>query len=144
MAEDKIVLDNWGADDIEFNRDTILSAVFGFLHSPAAESIIETMVSFNEGYKGSWSQDGPFINLGDIKDKLTRYQVLVEDGELKARQETMDKMGNVIFDLWVRATMAMLYNNEFKKMVSKRYGIDFDLTQLGDNDVRQTETQFNS
>ena len=112
--------------DAEVNGVTVQNAVFHFIHSPAFRTVVDKIVEINNNYGNSWQQDGIFISLGDIKDKLTRCEVVVSQGKLNETQKTQDNYGNVIFDLFVRSLLLMIWDENVKKHLRDKYGINVD------------------
>lgn len=85
--------------------------------SPFMLETLEAIVNINQKYGDSWLQDGVFINFADIKDKLTRLEIIVRDGEIEYTNKSMDNYGNVIFDLFVRCLLTMLLDNRVRDYV---------------------------
>lgn len=85
--------------------------------SPFMLETLEAIVNINQKYGDSWLQDGVFINFADIKDKLTRLDIIVRDGEIEYTNKSMDNYGNVIFDLFVRCLLTMLLDNRVRDYV---------------------------
>ena len=123
MEHKPIIITREELGDAEVTVATLKNAVFNFLHSDAYEDILEIIVEINEKYGNSWQQDGAFISLGDIKDKLTRMEYILENEGFTERQAVMDNAGNVVFDLFVRSLLLMIWQTHIKEYIKERYDI---------------------
>lgn len=104
-------------------KDTMSRA----LNSDAIDEILRKIVDINKRYGNSWIEDGVFINFGDISDKLSRLEIIInEEGKIKYTQDTMDSYSDVIFDLFVRALLTMLLDRKVQQVVKDKFGIDLE------------------
>ena len=113
------IVDN---DMVNFHdlHDILKSAVY----SDGVEYLLHEIVEINKRYGNSWAQDGIFINFADIKDKLTRLDILVENNQLNYSMKTQDDYGNVIFDLLVRCLLTMIMDKRIASHLKTKYAVD--------------------
>lgn len=104
------------------NLRTILERA---IQSDDLKPVLEEIVSINRKYGNAWVKGGIFVNFNDISDKLSRLEIIIDYGETKQSQTTMDDYGNVIFDLWVRCMLTMLLDARIERMVKQKFGVDF-------------------
>jgi len=121
-----IVIPREEIGDVEITADILYHAVQEFARSPGIEDIVDFIAKKNDSYGGSWSTDGLFINLADIKDKLSRVSIILEHGNLSEEMATADNYGDAILDLWVRTTLCLMWDRHVKDFIRSRYGIDMD------------------
>ena len=126
-----IVIPRKNIGDVKVTKEILYQAVQDFAKSIALDDIIEWIVEKNKSYGNSWAEDGLFINLSDIKDKLTRVDIILgENNQLSEQMVTQDGYGNAIFDLWVRCTLCLIFDNHVKTYLKKHHSIDIDKKDL--------------
>ena len=129
MSEQKYLLIHMNREeigDVEVTVDILWDAVQDFAHSPGLDKVLEWVEEKNKKYGNSWAQDGLTINFSDIKDKLNRLQVILENGRLREELTTADDYGDVILDLWVRATLCLIWDKHVKQFIRDKYNIELD------------------
>ena len=121
---EQLVINIKDIGDIKVDKEFLDEIIRDFIDTGNYHEILRQIELINREYGNSWSQDGVFINLGDIKDKLTRLEIIVNNGQLSQHQTTLDNYGNVIFDLWVRCLLLMLLDDRIKRYVRNKYNIE--------------------
>jgi len=101
---------------VEITVDTLLDAVCEFTNLNEFVDIIDKIVEKNTQYGDSWQQIGSFISFSDILDKLKRAIVYgYSDGMELVRIPQGNKFDEIIFDLWTRCLLLMMYRKELIK-----------------------------
>jgi hypothetical protein len=112
--------------EVEVNVGTLRYVILNFVKSNGLTQLLEWVEEKNRKYGNSWAQDGLTINFADIKDKLNRLDVILTDGNLREEVITADGYGDVILDLWVRATLCLIWDKHVKEFILRKYNIDLD------------------
>ena len=113
--------------NVEVSFVQLKKVVQNFMSTTQLDDILKEIVRINEGYGDSWQQDGVFISLGDIKDKLTRAEILFgKDDSIAESLTTLDNWGNVVFDLFVRCLLLLTWDKHVKTYIREKYGIDIE------------------
>ena len=111
-------------DDDMVNFDDLHDVLKSAVYSDGVEYLLDEIVEINKRYGNSWAQDGIFINFADIKDKLTRLDILVENNQINYSMKTQDDYGNVIFDLLVRCLLTMIMDKRIASHLKIKYAVD--------------------
>ena len=113
-----------GQNDVSFGA--LYMMLEDFIDSPQCVMILKQIESINKQYGNSWADDGAIGNLIDIKEKLSRLQVIVREGGLSYEYKTMDNFGNVIFDIFVRSLLLILLDDRVRNHLSDKFGVEWD------------------
>ena len=116
-------------DDDMVNFNDLHNILKGAVYQDSVKDVLHQIVEINNRYGNSWAQDGIFINFADIKDKLTRLEILVENNQLTYSMKTQDDYGNVIFDLLVRCLLTMIMDKRVGSHLKNKYDIDLNAPQ---------------
>lgn len=101
---------------IPLTKEYVRNRMMAFLTSPRADEMLDILGQKNKQYGGSWQSMGSMISLADIKDKLKRQETVMYEKTIDGKEMLIisnpAKFDEVIFDLFIRSMMILVWRTE--------------------------------